>query len=180
MIQFEGQQDLGFPDMSYGWSKLTCEYLARLAHQRHGLKSVCFRPFSGYGEDQDEHYPFPSILRRALKHRGEPVLEVWGSGMQMRDFIHIDDCIRGILHLMNRIEDGSGVNLSTGRYTSMSDLARMASGELGWKPEIRGMTTKPEGVFARAGDTTLQRVLGFSAEIGLEEGVRRGVEFLRR
>jgi nucleoside-diphosphate-sugar epimerase len=42
------------PDMSYGWANLTCERLARLAYRKHGLKSICDRPFSGYGEDQDD------------------------------------------------------------------------------------------------------------------------------
>ena len=42
------------PDMSYGWANLTCERLARLAYRKHGLQSICDRPFSGYGEDQDD------------------------------------------------------------------------------------------------------------------------------
>ena len=74
MIAFDF--DIGMPDMSYGWAKLTCEYLARLAHQKHGLKSVCYRPFSGYGEDQDMTYPFPAILMRAV--RGQRPVTVWG------------------------------------------------------------------------------------------------------
>ena len=179
MVSLDGAQDLGVPDMSYGWAKLTCEYLARLAHARHGLRAICFRPFSGYGEDQDAHYPFPAILRRALAQRGAPVFEVWGSGRQLRDFIHIDDGVRGILQMLDRIEDGSAVNLSTGIYTSMADLARRAAAELGWQPEIRGMCDKPEGVFARAGDTTLQRSMGFAAWIPLAEGVQMGLRFLK-
>ncbi len=67
MIGFD--DDIGMPDMSYGWAKLTCEYLARLAYEKHGLKSVCYRPFSGYGEDQDDSYPFPSICKRALANQ---------------------------------------------------------------------------------------------------------------
>ena len=109
MIRFDG--DIGLPDMSYGWAKLTAEYLARLAHDRHGLRTICFRPFAGYGEDQDAACPFPAICRRVLDHRGARVLEVWGSGQQMRDFIHVDDCIRGILGMLDRIEDGAAVNL---------------------------------------------------------------------
>jgi len=67
MISFES--DIGMPDMSYGWAKLTCEYLARLAYEKHGLKSICYRPFSGYGEDQDDAYPFPSICKRPAAER---------------------------------------------------------------------------------------------------------------
>ena len=77
MISFE--DDIGMPDMSYGWAKLTCEYLAAWRFEKHGLNSVCYRPFSGYGEDQDNAYPFPSICRRAIDSRGAAVLEVWGA-----------------------------------------------------------------------------------------------------
>ena len=64
-IQFGGR--LGQPDMTYGWSKLTGEYLARIAHQHYGLHTACVRPFSGYGEEQDLSYPVPSIALRAAK-----------------------------------------------------------------------------------------------------------------
>ena len=91
-IQFGGR--LGQPDMTYGWSKLTGEYLARIAHQHYGLHTACVRPFSGYGEEQDLSYPVPSIALRAAKR--EAPLTVWGSGLQGRDFVHIDDCIEAI------------------------------------------------------------------------------------
>ena len=125
MIGFD--EDIGMPDMSYGWAKLTCEYLARLAYEKHGLKSICYRPFSGYGEDQDDAYPFPSICKRALANKGAKVLKVWGSGTQMRDFIHIDDCVAGVVATMDKIDNGDAVNLSTGIYTSFIEFARMAA-----------------------------------------------------
>ena len=62
-INFEGS--LGKPDMTYGWSKLTGEYLARIAAQYYDLSVTCIRPFSGYGEDQDLSYPIPAIAARA-------------------------------------------------------------------------------------------------------------------
>ena len=123
MISFEG--DIGMPDMSYGWAKLTCEYLAHLAYEKHGLKSICYRPFSGYGEDQDDAYPFPSICKRVLANRGATVLIVWGTGTQMRDFIHIEDCVDGILTTIDQIDDAGAVNLSTGIFTSFIEFARL-------------------------------------------------------
>ena len=164
---------IGQPDMTYGWAKLTCEYLARLAHEKHGLKSVCYRPFSGYGEDQHDSYPVPGICQRVLAHRGEPVITVWGSGRQMRDFIHIEDCVTAILHTLDRFDDASPINLSSGIHTSFIEFAQIAADLCGFQPEIRGATGKPEGVFARAGDTTLQDQLGCRREIPLREGIRR-------
>ena len=92
MIQFNGEF-IGQADLTYGWSKLTGEYLALLTCAHHGHHITCYRPFSGYGEDQDMTYPFPSVLARAL--RGEKPMTVWGSGRQMRDFIYIEDCVDG-------------------------------------------------------------------------------------
>ena len=65
---------IGKPDLSYGWAKLNNEYLALLAYEKHGIKNTIFRPFSGYGSDQDLNYPFPSIIKRALNHRKKIIL----------------------------------------------------------------------------------------------------------
>jgi GDP-L-fucose synthase len=175
MISFEG--DIGMPDLSYGWSKLTCEYLARLAYERHGLKSVCYRPFSGYGEDQDDTYPFPSICKRAIDNRGADVLKVWGSGLQMRDFIHIEDCVEGVQSTCDKIDDGDAINLSTGIYTNFREFAALAAEVCGYSPEVLGMSDKPTGVFARGGDTSKQRDLGFEYQISFREGIERAIAY---
>jgi GDP-L-fucose synthase len=175
MITFKDR--IGMPDMTYGWAKLTNEYLAQLAFEKHGLKSVCYRPFSGYGEDQDDSYPFPGICKRVLANRGAPEITVWGSGRQMRDFIYIDDCVEGVLSTMDKINDASALNLSTGIYTSFIDFAQIAAELCGFNPQIRGTSNKPEGVFARGGDTTLQRELGFAHTISFREGIARALKY---
>ncbi|WP_298445181.1 NAD-dependent epimerase/dehydratase family protein, partial [Ferrimicrobium sp.] len=177
MIDFQG--DIGMPDMSYGWAKLTCEYLARLAQERHGLESVCYRPFSGYGADQDDSYPFPSICKRALAGSAGERLIVWGSGRQMRDFIHIDDCVRGVITTMDAIHDGGAINLSTGRLTSFLDFARMAIRSCGYETEVVGRDDRPVGVFARGGSTDLQERLGFHASITFEDGIAGAMDHYR-
>jgi GDP-L-fucose synthase len=175
MISFD--ENIGMPDMSYGWAKLTCEYLARLAYDKHGLKSVCYRPFSGYGEDQDDSYPFSSICKRAFAYKGAKQLEVWGNGTQMRDFIHIDDCVAGAIATMDKIHNGDAVNLSTGIYTSFTEFALMAAKLCGYSPEVRGMSDKPTGVFARGGDIQKQKSLGFKYKIDFATGVKRALDY---
>ena len=168
---------IGMPDMSYGWAKLTNEYLARLANERYGLNSICYRPFSGYGEDQDRAYPFPSICSRVISNLGAETIEVWGTGDQMRDFIHISDCVRGVMTTFEAFNDGSAVNLSTGKLTSFKSFVSIAASILGFSPEVLGTSKKPEGVFARGGDTALQKKLGFVASIDFEEGISRALKF---
>ncbi len=175
MITFEDR--IGMPDMTYGWAKLTNEYLAKLAFEKHGLQSVCYRPFSGYGEDQHDSYPFPGICKRVLANRNASEITVWGSGRQMRDFIHIDDCISGVLTTMDKIDDASALNLSTGIYTSFIEFAQIAAEICGFRPEIRGTSDKPEGVFARGGDTTRQREFGFAHTISFHDGIKKALAF---
>ena len=177
MICFE--DDLGMPDMSYGWAKLTCEYIGHLAYARHGLKSVAYRPFSGYGEDQDDTYPFPSICKRILANRGAQTITVWGSGTQMRDFIHIDDCVDAVLGTMDLIDDASALNLSTGILTSFIDFASLAARLCGFSPEVRSQSDKPTGVYARGGDTAKQAALGVRPRVTFVRALNARLAIMR-
>ncbi|MDH6239003.1 NAD-dependent epimerase/dehydratase family protein [Aurantimicrobium minutum] len=176
MISFDGS--LGMPDMSYGWSKLTNEYLGTIAHEKYGLKVACYRPFSGYGQDQDLSYPFPSICLRALEHKEQNDFVVWGSGLQGRDFIHISDVVAGVLESYQKLTDGKGVNLSTGILTTFKELAAEVLVQLGKKSQITGDESMPSGVFARVGDTTLQNKLGISPKVKLKDGIAEALDFL--
>lgn len=169
-IEFGGR--LGQPDMTYGWSKLTGEYLARIAHQHYGLHTACVRPFSGYGEDQDLTYPVPSIALRAAR-RDQP-LTVWGSGLQGRDFVHIDDCIAAILRILERVRDGSAVNIGSGKLTNFREVARLFARLEGYEADVKPLVDKPVGVHSRYADVTRMRtLLDWTPTISIEQGFTR-------
>lgn len=166
---------IGMPDMTYGWTKLTGEYLAKIAHKKYGLEVCCFRPFSGYGEDQDFAYPFPSIIKRAFEKK-DP-FEIWGSGDQMRDFIYIDDAIEASLLAGEKINDGSAVNLGTGILTSFKGLATKACNKVGFVPKFDIKSDKPEGVFARGADVSvLKKILGEQYKEIIKTSIDQGIE----
>lgn len=173
-IDFQGG-NLGQPDMTYGWSKLTGEYLARIAASHYGLHVACVRPFSGYGEDQNLSYPIPAIALRAAKR--EDPFEVWGTGKQGRDFVHIDDCVDAILFALNNIKDGSAMNIGSGKITSFLEIIDVFTDFAGYKPPIKQLLDKPVGVHARHAnmDYVFQN-LGWKPSISLEEGMRRVYE----
>lgn len=158
----------GTPDALYGWAKLTGERLAGLARTE-GLPVTVVRPFSGYGDDQDEVYPFPAMAARA-RAREDPFV-IWGTGGQVRDFIHVDDICAAILAAAGAGIDGP-VNLGTGRGTSMLELAGMMCAAAGYQPELRPLPDKPSGVAYRVADVT--RMRGFyEPRTALGEGVAR-------
>ena len=75
----------------------------------------------------------------------------------MRDFIHIDDCVRGVIKTMDRINDASAINLSTGKFTSFIDFLKIGRKVYGNNFKIITQKSKPVGVFARAGSTYKQK-----------------------
>ena len=169
-IQFNNS--VGLPDMTYGWSKLTGEYLSRIAAKSYGLHVACIRPFSGYGEDQEPVYPVPAIAERAA--RKEAPLIVWGTGLQARDFVHIDDCVAFLFSALETIGDGSGVNIGSGVLTNFLEVARIFADIAGYSPEIRPLVDKPVGVQNRFADmTVLNTKFQWSPSISLKDGFSR-------
>jgi nucleoside-diphosphate-sugar epimerase len=169
---------IGKPDLSYGWAKLNNEYLASIAYEKHNIKNTIFRPFSGYGSDQDLNYPFPSIVKRAVNHNLKDDFIVWGTGLQMRDFVHIKDVVRGSLLISKKIKNGKGVNLSSGKLLSFINLAKTILTIIGKKNvNVVGNSNKPEGVFARGGSRNLQIKYGFKPRIDINEGIKMAVKY---
>jgi nucleoside-diphosphate-sugar epimerase len=165
------ERDLfGRPDLSYGWAKLTGEYLASLA-EAEGLRVHVFRPFSGYGSDQDPAYPFRAFLERA--RRREDPFTIWGDGRTVRDWIHVDDVVAATLRAVE--EDVPGpVNLCTGRPTSFEHLALAFAEAAGYRPGLRYRTDAPRGVAYRVGDPEKMRAF-YPEPMSLEEGIARAL-----
>jgi len=158
------------PDAIYGELKLMGERLAAAYRQQGGTVTVC-RPFSGYGEDQDDRFPFGAFRDRA-RRRDDP-FEIWGDGTQVRDWIHVDDMVGAILAAHEHGVDGP-VNLCTGIGTSLNDLAAMFAADVGYKPTFKHLLDAPKGVAYRVGDPTLMRTF-YEPKVSIEEGVKRAL-----
>lgn len=159
------------PDATYGLAKLTGEMLAKEA-EAHGLPVHVFRPFSGYGWDQDLDYPFPSFIRRAA--RREDPFQVWGDGTQARDFIHIHDVVKAVLAAIDA-DFREPVNLCTGVATSFLELASMCLRLTKSNAAVEALVDKPVGCWRRVGDPTLMQEF-YSPVISLEEGIEMALK----
>ena len=169
---FEDDIDLNHiatPDFSYGWAKLTGEMLAKHARDA-GLTVHIFRPFSGYGADQDLDYPFPKFIERAREKQSP--FQVWGDGLAVRDFIHIDDVVGAALAGCEA--DIKVANLCTGRATSFNTLAKLVMAQAGYNAPIEHLTAEPVGVAYRVGDANKMEEF-YTPTISLEEGIARAL-----
>jgi nucleoside-diphosphate-sugar epimerase len=169
----------GIPDLTYGWAKLTSEYISRVVSSQSGVKVATYRPFSGYGEDQDLSYPFTSIAKRAvdLKSSGGTSFNIWGSGLQSRDFIHISDIVKIVFNTYHRVDSQNPLNLGTGIPTSFVSLAATALEILDLKAEIINEPNKPEGVFFRVANVSMMRKLNAEADVSVQTGMARAIKY---
>ncbi len=158
--------DVRTPDLTYGWSKLTGEQLAKYA-EAEGVRVHVIRPFSGYGEDQDLDYPFPSFIDRA-KRLVDP-FTVWGDGTQTRDFIHVEDIVSATLKAVE-VDVPGPINLGWGRATSFNELSELVCREAGYKVRLDHNLGAPQGVHWRVADNRKLRDF-FEPRISLEEGI---------
>jgi nucleoside-diphosphate-sugar epimerase len=154
------------PDQSYGMVKIVGEQLA-LSAQNEGLKVHVFRPFSGWAADQSTDYPMGAFLDRA-RRRADP-FEIWGTGEQVRDWIHVDDVISAALAAVEQDYPGP-LNLCTGIPTSFNRLAVLVTTSAGYSPVLLHRPEKPTGVHYRVGDPT-EMMKVYTPKTTLTQGV---------
>lgn len=163
--------EIGAPDATYGWVKLTGERLAAEANAI-GIPVHVFRPFSGYGPGQSLDYPFPSFIRRGLQR--EAPFDIWGDGASARDWVHIDDIVGAVMAAIDQDVRGP-VNICTGRATTFDEFADMVKRRAGYETCNRYVGDAPQGVHWRVGDPTLLHTF-YTPRITLEEGIARALE----
>ena len=162
--------NLKMPDLTYGWAKLTGEYCLQFL-EAEGIKVNVFRPFSGYGTDQDLDYPFPSYINRA-KNLMNP-FDIWGDGTQVRDFIHMRDIVDAVDEAIKQDIQGA-VNLCSGVATTFNELQEIVCGIGGYSPEVNHILDAPKGVMYRVGHP--EKMLSFyKPKINLYDGIARAL-----
>lgn len=157
------------PD-AYGQAKLAGEHMAELA-RRCGLPVTVVRPFSGYGSDQSGDFPFGAFIDRTI--RGEDPFTIWGDGSQVRDWIHVDDVVRGALAA---VESGteSPVQLCTGVATFMRDVVLAIHQEAEFYPTYQFEGDMPTGPIRRVGDPRAMLQF-YTPTVSLEQGIKRAL-----
>jgi UDP-glucose 4-epimerase len=169
-------------DTLYGAAKTFNEGLLRSFTAMYGLDYIALRYFNVYGPRMDIHGVYTEVLVRWMERlaAGKPPL-INGDGLQTMDFVYIEDVARANLLAAESDVTDEVFNVASGAETSLRDLAAHLTEAMGselpveFGPE-RGVNKVPR----RLADTTLaQERLGFEAEISLDEGLRRLVDWWR-
>ena len=178
-------------DSPYSISKLVGECYAVYYHRRHGLPTVRARFQNVYGPGEVLgagrwrgtpatvwRNVVPTFVWKAL--HGEP-LPVENGGVATRDFIYVDDICRGLLACALRGAAGAVYNVATGREASILSLAELVNRLTGNQAGVEFLPPRPwDSSGQRYGDPARARVkLGFEAEVSLEQGLERTIDWTR-
>jgi GDP-L-fucose synthase len=161
-----------------GWAKRIGELQADVYAIQYGKKNISIvRPANVYG-DYDNFNPanamvVPSLIRKAQEN---DVLEVWGDGTPVRDFIHADDVAKGMIFAVeNQITEP--INLGSGKGYSIKEIVDLVVKHSGKQLEVKWLTDKPAGDKIRLFDMTRAKSYGFDISVSLEEGIKRTTEW---
>ncbi len=180
---FDGDPvDVYFPA---GWMKRHAEVLCRTYSEKiaRPMPTVVVRPSNVYGPydkyDFAVSHVTAALLRRVVE-RHSP-LEVWGTGRDVRDVIHVDDFIDGMLAAFAIELPYFAVNICAGKGHSVREILETLLEVDGYRDaDIRFDPSRPSTIPVRLMDSSLAREkLGFEARLSLAEGLRRTVEWYR-
>ena len=164
----------------YGASKIMLEGLLRSYKAMYDLPYVALRYFNVYGPRMDIHGKYTEVLIRWMERiaAGQPPI-IFGDGLQTMDFVYIDDVAKATVLALASEASGEVFNVARGEETSLQDLAETLLRIMGSDLDIEFAEERSVNpVSRRLADTSkAERLLGFRADVSLEQGLTRLVKW---
>lgn len=173
------------PEDGYGWEKLFGERMCRHFSEDYGIRCRVARFHNVYGPHGTfaggrEKAP-AAICRKVIEAQmtGRNGIEIWGDGLQTRSFMYIDDCVDGVLRLMESDID-EPINIGSDEMVSINQLVDVVEQIAGITLERSYDLNAPKGVRGRSSDNTLIRsLMGWAPRVTLLDGMRPTFEWIR-
>ena len=171
----------------YAIAKIAGIKLCESYNRQHGRDYRSVMPTNLYGPFDNYHpensHVIPALLRRFHEavREGVPEVVIWGSGTPMREFLHVDDMAAASVHVMNLPAATwqahtqpmlSHINVGTGVDCTIRELAETLARVTGFEGRLTFDASKPDGTPRKLLDVSRLKLLGWQAQIGLEDGLR--------
>jgi len=166
------------PLSPYGWHKLISETLCKEYYQLYRLPVVIVRPFSVYGPGLRKQI-FWDLYQKC--NSGVQELTLWGTGLESRDFIYIDDLISAIYIILERSPMKADVyNLANGSEATIADASRIFINNFDSRLSIQFNNKQREGDPTNwIADINKLKSVGYNSEYTFAEGIKITTEWLR-
>jgi len=185
------EEDLwnGYPEetnSSYGLSKKMMLVQAQAYREEFGFNGIHLLLVNMYGPnddfDLDTSHVIPALISKftdAVKDNKKEV-EVWGTGNVSREFLYVEDAVRGIILATEKYDKPEPVNIGAGFEIKIKDLVESISELTGFDGDILWDVTKPDGQPRRRLDVSrAKEQFGFEAKVGFREGLKRTIEWYK-
>jgi GDP-L-fucose synthase len=180
---------IGYPEESnapYGLAKKMLLVLSDAYRRQYGFDScapICANLYGpGDNFDPEDSHVIAAMINKfvAAVDDGHSTVTLWGTGEPSREFLYVDDAARAMVLAAEQLDASEPVNIGTGRETRIRDLAEAIREVVGFDGQVVWDSSRPDGQPKRYLDVSRARALmGFEAEMQLEEGLRRTVASYR-
>jgi len=162
------------PVSPYGVTKLAAENLCYLYYENYGVPTASLRYFTVYGPRQRPDMAI-HLFVRAILNREE--ITVYGDGNQTRDFTFVDDVVEANLLAAMSSSQGEVFNVGGGTRISVNELIKIMENVTGRRAVVKYIEKQKGDVKDTLADADKIGKLGWKPKVGIEEGVRRFVEW---
>jgi GDP-L-fucose synthase len=180
----------GYPEETnapYGLAKKMLLVQLQSYRKEYGFHGIYLLPVNLFGPgdnfDLESSHVIPAIIRKCVEaqNRREDKIVLWGTGAVSREFLYVEDAVRGILLAAAQYDKPDPVNLGSGQEISVRALSGLIRELTGFSGEIEWDSSKPDGQPRRCLDTTrAEREFGFKAEVTLRTGLRETIAWYEK
>lgn len=170
------------PESAYGWSKLMGQLEIGFLEKETGIPCCTLQFHNVYGSPCDygeRSQVIPALIRKAINFPNEE-FNVWGSGMQGRAFIHVNDIVDALVLALEKGWGHGWIQIGPSVCTSIREIAEEVVRISGKNITPFYDTTKPEGDKARSADySKAKEILGWEPKVSLKEGLREQYQWVK-
>lgn len=168
---------------AYAVAKIAGLEMCKFFKRQYGDNFISCMPTNLYGPndnfDLKNSHVLPALIRKfhEAKLNGSEVVEVWGTGTPLREFIYVDDMAAACVFLMQNYDGEQHVNIGTGEEVSIRQLAETIKEVVGFEGELIFNTNMPDGTPRKLTTVNKLHELGFKHKVSLSDGIRLTYEW---
>ncbi|MGU8657513.1 GDP-L-fucose synthase [Clostridium perfringens] len=163
---------------AYAVAKIAGLEMCKFFKRQYGDNFISCMPTNLYGPndnfDLKNSHVLPALIRKfhEAKVNNSEVVEVWGTGKPLREFLYVDDMADACVFLMENYDGEQHVNIGTGVEVSIRELAETVKEVVGFEGELVFNTDMPDGTPRKLTTVDKLNELGWKYNIELREGIK--------